>query len=244
MIEEGTILVDTTGEKVGQINGLSVMSLGDFAFGKPSRITVSTGVGKKGIIDIEREAQMGGPIHTKGVQILSGFLYDRYAKEFPLSLTARLVFEQSYSGVEGDSASSTELYCILSALSGKPIKQHFAITGSVNQKGEVQAIGGVNEKLEGYYQLCKARGLDGQHGVVIPASNVKHLMLKQEVIDAMKAGKFHIYPVSTIDEGIEVLTGVPAGVLGKDGKYPVGTINRLVQDTLADMAEKSKEYRE
>jgi len=244
MIEEGTILVDTTGEKVGQINGLSVMGLGDFAFGKPSRITVSTGVGKKGIIDIEREAQMGGPIHTKGVQILSGFLHDRYAKEFPLSLTARLVFEQSYSGVEGDSASSTELYCILSALSEKPIKQHFAITGSVNQKGEVQAIGGVNEKLEGYYQLCKARGLDGQHGVVIPASNVKHLMLKQEVIDAMKAGKFHIYPVSTIDEGIEVLTGVQAGVLDKDGKYPVGTINRLVQDTLANMAEKSKEYRE
>ena len=244
MIEEGTILVDTTGEKVGQINGLSVMGLGDFAFGKPSRITVSTGVGKKGIIDIEREAQMGGPIHTKGVQILSGFLHDRYAKEFPLSLTARLVFEQSYSGVEGDSASSTELYCILSALSEKPIKQHFAITGSVNQKGEVQAIGGVNEKLEGYYQLCKARGLDGQHGVVIPASNVKHLMLKQEVIDAMKVGKFHIYPVSTIDEGIEVLTGVQAGVLGNDGKYPVSTINRLVQDTLANMAEKSKEYRE
>ncbi len=244
MIEEGTILVDTTGEKVGQINGLSVMGLGDFAFGKPSRITVSTGVGKKGIIDIEREAQMGGPIHTKGVQILSGFLHDRYAKEFPLSLTARLVFEQSYSGVEGDSASSTELYGILSALSGKPIKQHFAITGSVNQKGEVQAIGGVNEKIEGYYQLCKARGLDGQHGVVIPSSNVKHLMLKQEVIDAMKEGKFHIYPVSTIDEGIEVLTGVPAGALGKDGKYPAGTINRLVQNTLSDMADKAKEYRE
>jgi lon-related putative ATP-dependent protease len=244
MIEEGTILVDTTGEKVGQINGLSVMSLGDFAFGKPSRITVSAGVGKRGIIDIEREAQMGGPIHTKGVEILSGFLNDRYAKEFPLSLTARLVFEQSYSGVEGDSASSTELYGILSALSNKPIKQHYAITGSVNQKGEVQAIGGVNEKLEGYYQLCKARGLDGQHGVVIPASNVKHLMLKQEVIDAMKEGKFHIYPVSTIDEGIEVLTGVPAGVLGNDGKYPAGTINRLVQDTLAGMADKAKEYRE
>ncbi len=244
MIEEGTILVDTTGEKIGQINGLSVMGLGDFEFGKPSRITVSTGVGKRGIIDIEREAQMGGPIHTKGVEILSGFLNDRYAKEFPLSLTARLVFEQSYSGVEGDSASSTELYGILSALSGMPIKQHFAITGSVNQKGEVQAIGGVNEKLEGYYQLCKARGLDGKHGVVIPASNVKHLMLKEEIIDAMKEGTFHIYPVSTIDEGIEVLTGVQAGALGKEGKYPVGTINRLVQDTLAEMANKAKEYRE
>jgi lon-related putative ATP-dependent protease len=244
MIEEGTILVDTAGEKVGQINGLSVLSLGDFSFGKPSRITVSVGVGKKGIIDIEREAQMGGPIHTKGVQILSGFLHDRYAKEFPLSLTARLVFEQSYSGVEGDSASSTELYCILSALSGKPIKQHLAVTGSVNQKGEVQAIGGVNEKIEGYFQLCKTRKLDGQHGVVIPASNVKHLMLKQEVVDAIKDGKFHIYPVSTIDEGIEVLTGVKAGSPGKDGKYPSGTINRLVLDRLVEMAEKVKGYDE
>ncbi len=244
MIEEGTILVDTEGEKVGQINGLSVLGLGDFAFGKPSRITVSVGVGKKGIIDIEREAQMGGPIHTKGVQILSGFLSDRYAKESPLSITSRLVFEQSYSGVEGDSASSTELYGLLSALSGKPIKQHFAVTGSVNQKGEVQAIGGVNEKLEGYFQLCKKRGLDGEHGAVIPASNVKHLMLKQEVVDAIKTGKFHIYPVSTIDEGIEVLTGVPAGKLGKNGKYPEGTINHLVQDRLADMAAKVKGYGE
>jgi lon-related putative ATP-dependent protease len=244
MMEEGTILVDTEGEKVGQINGLSVLGLGDFSFGKPSRITVSVGVGKKGIIDIEREAQMGGPTHTKGVLILSGFLNDRYAKEAPLSLTARLSFEQSYSGVDGDSASSTELYCIMSALSGKPIKQHFAVTGSVNQKGEVQAIGGVNEKLEGYFQLCKSRGLDGEHGVVIPASNVKHLMLKQEVIDAIKKGKFHIYPVTTIDEGIEVLTGVKAGTLGKDGKYPAGTINRLVQDRLADMATKVKGYDE
>ncbi|OGD61285.1 ATP-dependent protease [Candidatus Bathyarchaeota archaeon RBG_13_52_12] len=244
MIEEGTILVDTAGEKIGQINGLSVLGLGDFAFGKPSRITVSVGVGKKGIIDIEREAQMGGPIHTKGVQILSGFLNDRYAKEFPLSLTARLVFEQSYSGVEGDSASSTELYGILSALSRKPIKQHFAVTGSVNQKGEVQAIGGVNEKLEGYFQLCKARGLDGEHGVVIPASNVKNLMLKHEVVDAIKSGQFHVFPVSTIDEGIEVLTGVKAGVSGKDCKYPAGTINCLVQDRLASMAEKVKGYSE
>jgi predicted ATP-dependent protease len=244
MMEEGTILVDTDGEKVGQINGLSVLGLGDFSFGKPSRITVSVGVGKKGIIDIEREAQMGGPTHTKGVLILSGFLNERYAKDAPLSLTARLSFEQSYSGVDGDSASSTELYCIMSALSGKPIKQHFAVTGSVNQKGEVQAIGGVNEKIEGYFQLCKSRGLDGEHGVVIPASNVKHLMLKQEVIDAIKAGKFHIYPVTTIDEGIEVLTGAKAGSPGKDGKYPAGSINRLVQDRLTDMATKVKGYDE
>jgi len=244
MMEEGTILVDTDGEKVGQINGLSVLGLGDFSFGKPSRITVSVGVGKKGIIDIEREAQMGGPTHTKGVLILSGFLNERYAKDVPLSLTARLSFEQSYSGVDGDSASSTELYCIMSALSGKPIKQHFAVTGSVNQKGEVQAIGGVNEKLEGYFQLCKSRGLDGEHGVVIPASNVKHLMLKQEVIDAIKKGKFHIYPVNTIDEGIEVLTGVKAGTLGKDGKYTAGSINRLVQDRLTEMAAIVKGYDE
>jgi len=244
MIEEGTILVDTTGEKVGQINGLSVLSLGDFSFGKPSRITVSVGVGKRGIIDIEREAQMGGPIHTKGVQILSGFLHDRYAQQNPLSLTARLVFEQSYSGVEGDSASSTELYSILSALSGKPIMQHFAVTGSVNQKGEVQAIGGVNEKLEGYFQLCKARGLDGKHGVVIPTSNVKHLMLKQEIVDTIKNGMFHIYPVATIDEGIEVLTGVPAGVKDNVGKYPEGTINFLVQNRLIEMAETIKSYSE
>jgi len=244
MVEKGIILVDTDGERVGQINGLAVLGAGDFIFGKPNRITVSVGVGKKGIIDIEREAQMGGPIHTKGVQILSGFLNERYAKEIPLSLTARLVFEQSYSGIEGDSASSTELYAILSALSEKPIKQYLAVTGSVNQKGEVQAIGGVNQKIEGFYELCKSRGLDGKHGCVIPESNVKHLMLKEEIVEAIKAKKFHLYPVKTIDEGVEVLTGVPAGEMQKDGSYPAGTVNYLVQKNLNGLAERARQWKE
>jgi len=244
MVEKGIILVDTDGERVGQINGLAVLGAGDFIFGKPNRITVSVGVGKKGIIDIEREAQMGGPIHTKGVQILSGFLNERYAKEIPLSLTARLVFEQSYSGIEGDSASSTELYAILSALSEKPIKQYLAVTGSVNQKGEVQAIGGVNQKIEGFYELCKSRGLNGKHGCVIPESNVKHLMLKEEIVEAIKAKKFHLYPVKKIDEGVEVLTGVPAGEMRKDGSYPEGTVNYLVQKNLNGLAERARQWKE
>jgi lon-related putative ATP-dependent protease len=237
MIERGTILVDTDGEIVGQVNGLAVLGLGDYVFGKPSRITASVGLGKGGIIDIEKQADMGGPTHTKGVHILTGFLTDRYARKHPLSLTARLTFEQSYSGVDGDSASSTETYAMLSALSGVPIKQQFAVTGSVNQKGEVQAIGGVNQKLEGFYDLCKARGLNGGHGVVIPKSNVKNLMLREDVVDAIKGGKFHIYPVETIDEGIEVLTGVPAGVPNHDGEYPEGSINYLAQKKLDEMAE-------
>jgi len=244
MVEKGIILVDTDGERVGQINGLAVLGAGDFIFGKPNRITVSVGVGKKGIIDIEREAQMGGPIHTKGVQILSGFLNERYAKEIPLSLTARLVFEQSYSGIEGDSASSTELYAILSALSEKPIKQYLAVTGSVSQKGEVQAIGGVNQKIEGFYELCKSRGLNGKHGCVIPESNVKHLMLKEEIVEAIKAKKFHLYPVKTIDEGVEVLTGVPAGEMQKNGSYPEGTVNYLVQKNLNGLAERARQWKE
>ena len=243
MIERGTILVDTDGEQVGQVNGLAVLGLGDFMFGKPSRITVSVGAGKKGIIDIEREAQMGGPTHTKGVHILTGFLTDRYAKEHPLTLTARLTFEQSYSGVDGDSASSTETYAMLSALSGVPIKQSFAVTGSVNQKGMVQAIGGVNHKIEGFYDLCKVRGFADSQGVVIPRSNVKNLMLKEEVVEAIKEGKFHIHPVETIDQGIEVLTGVPAGDRGADGEYPEGTINAMVQAVLNEMAEKARKDR-
>jgi len=242
MIERGTILVDTDGEKVGQVNGLAVMGIGDYMFGKPSRITASVGVGKEGIIDIERQAEMGGPTHTKGVHILTGFLTNRYAKKHPLSVAARLTFEQNYSGVEGDSASSTETYSLMSVLSGVPVKQGIAVTGSVNQKGEVQAIGGVNQKIEGFYELCKFRGLDGSHGVVIPESNVKNLMLKEEVVEAIKGGKFHVYPVKTIDEGIEVLTGVPAGELGDDGAYPEGTVNYLAQKRLDELAEISKEY--
>jgi len=242
MINRGILLIDTDAEKVGQVNGLSVMGLGDFAFGSPSRVTASVGLGREGVIDIEREAKMGGPIHTKGVLILSGYLNEKYAQDKPLSLSARLVFEQNYAGVEGDSASSTELYAILSALSGLPIKQSIAVTGSVNQKGEVQAIGGVNEKIEGFFEICKAKGFTGQQGVMIPESNMQNLMLKEEVVDAVKAGQFHIYSAKTIDEGIEVLTGIKAGKRRKDGTFEDGTVNYRVDKQLKDMAEKLKEF--
>ena len=242
MITRGFFLIDTKDEKVGQVNGLSVMGLGDFAFGTPSRVTASIGLGREGVIDIEREAKMGGPIHTKGVLILGGYLNDKYARDSPLSLSARLVFEQNYEGVEGDSASSTELYSILSALSGLPIKQYFAVTGSVNQKGDVQAIGGVNEKIEGFFEICKARGFTGQQAVMIPEANVQNLMLKEEVVDAVKAGKFNIYSVNSIDEGIEVLTGVKAGQRGPDGTFEEGSVNYLVEKQLKKMADKLKDY--
>ncbi len=242
MITRGFFLIDTTEKKVGQVNGLSVMGLGDFSFGMPSRVTASIGLGREGVMDIEREAKMGGPIHTKGVLILSGYINDKYARDRPLSLSARLVFEQNYAGVEGDSASSTELYSILSALSGLPIKQNLAVTGSVNQKGEVQAIGGVNEKIEGFFEVCKAKGLTGEQGVVIPESNVQNLMLKEEVVDAVKAGKFNVYSIKTINEGIEVLTGAKAGERRADGTYEEGTVNYLVDKQLREMAEKLKEY--
>ena len=242
MIQREIILIDTDAEKVGQVNGLSVMGLGDFAFGSPSRVTASVGLGREGVIDIEREAKMGGPIHTKGVLILSGYLNEKYAQDKPLGLSTRLVFEQNYGGVEGDSASSTELYAILSALSGLPIKQNLAVTGSVNQKGEVQAIGGVNEKIEGFFEVCKAKSFTGQQGVMIPASNVQNLMLKEEVVDAVKAGKFHIYSAKTIDEGIEVLTGVKAGERRKDGTFEEDTVNYRVDKQLKSMAEKLKDF--
>ncbi len=242
MITRGFFLIDTDEEKVGQVNGLSVMGLGDFAFGTPSRVTASIGLGREGVIDIEREAKMGGPIHTKGVLILSGYLNEKYAQDKPLTLSARLVFEQNYGGVEGDSASSTELYSILSSLSGLPIKQNFAVTGSVNQKGEVQAIGGVNEKIEGFYEVCKAKGLTGRQAVMIPESNVQNLMLKEEIVDAVKEGSFSIYSVKTIDEGIEVLTGTKAGQCKEDGTYEEGTVNYLVDKQLRKMADKLKEY--
>ncbi|MCX6644424.1 MAG: ATP-binding protein [Candidatus Bathyarchaeota archaeon] len=242
MIKRGFFLIDTVEEMVGQVNGLSVMGLGDFAFGNPSRVTASIGLGREGVIDIEREAKMGGPIHTKGVLILSGYINDKYARDKLLSLSARLVFEQNYEGVEGDSASSTELYAILSALSGLPIKQNVAVTGSVNQKGEVQAIGGVNEKIEGFFEVCKLKGLTGQQGVMIPESNVQNLMLKEEVVDAVKAGQFNIYSVKTIGEGIEVLTGTKAGERRADGTFEEGTVNYLVDKQLREMAEKLKEY--
>lgn len=244
MIERGVILIDTSGTKTGQVNGLSVISLGDFDFGQPSRITVSIGLGREGVIDIERQAKLGGQTHTKGVLIISGYLEDKYAHDKPLSVSCRLVFEQSYGGVDGDSASSTELYAILSALSDLPIKQNFAVTGSVNQKGEVQAIGGVNEKIEGFYHTCKAKGLKGDEGVLIPRSNVQHLMLSEEVVEAVKQGRFHIYPVSTIDEGIEILTGVRAGELKNDGSYELDTVHFKVNKRLAEMADKITRFGE
>ncbi len=241
MIKKSVILIDTEEERVGQVNGLSVMGLGDFAFGSPSRVTASLGLGKEGIVDIEREAKMGGPIHTKGVLILSGYLTEKYAWDKPLSLSARLVFEQNYGGVEGDSASSTELYALLSALSGLPIRQNLAVTGSVNQKGEIQAIGGINEKIEGFFEICKARGFNGKQGVMMPASNVENLMLKEEVVEAVKAGKFHIYSAQTIDEGIEILTGVKAGKRLKNGSFEEGSVNGRADKRLREMVEKLRE---
>jgi len=239
---QGTILIDTDSEKTGQINGLSVYSLGDQSFGSPTRITARARLGKGEVVDIEREVEMGGPIHSKGVMILSGFLGSRYAAEQPLSLSATLVFEQSYGGVEGDSASSAELYALLSAISGIPIRQWLAVTGSVNQHGEVQAIGGVNEKIEGFFDLCNERGLDGRHGVLIPASNVKHLMLRQDIVNAVESGLFSIWPVSHIDEGIELLTGIPAGEMDETGAWPEGTVNARVFERLKTMAEKQRSF--
>ncbi len=236
MIGRGVIKIDLTGKEVGQINGLSVLGLGDISFGQPNRITVSLSLGREGVVNIEREAKLSGPIHTKGVLILSGFLAKRYAQDKPLSLSARLVFEQSYGGIEGDSASSTELYAILSALSGLPVSQAIAVTGSVNQNGEVQAIGGANEKIEGYFEICKAAGLTGEQGVVLPASNVANLMLKEAVVDAIRRGKFHLWPVTSIDEGIEVLTGVKAGARLADGSFEPETVNALVDQRLRKMA--------
>lgn len=244
MIARGTLLIDTVGQAVGQVNGLSVVSLGDYLFGKPSRITASVGPGREGIIDIEREVELGGPIHSKGVLILSGYLAQKYAQDKPLTLGARLVFEQSYEGVEGDSASSAELYALLSALSDLAVKQGVAVTGSVNQHGEVQAIGGVNQKIEGFFDVCKTKGLTEEQGVIIPQSNVQNLMLREDVIEAVKANRFHIWAVKTIDEGIEILTGVPAGERGPDGKFPKNTVNHRVEQRLREFAECLKEFPE
>jgi len=241
-ILRGTFLIDTDGAQVGQINGLSVLSMGNYSFGKPTRITARVRMGKGEVIDIEREVKLGGPLHTKGVLILSGFLGARYAVDRPLSLSASLVFEQSYGGVDGDSASSAELYALLSALADVPLKQSLAVTGSVNQLGQVQAIGGVNEKIEGFFEVCVARGLNGSHGVLIPASNVVHLMLREDVIDAVAAGKFHIYPVETIDEGIEILTGIPAGERDERGEFPAGTVNRRVEARLIALADRRRAF--
>jgi predicted ATP-dependent protease len=242
MITRGTIMIDIEGAVIGQVNGLSVYSLGDISFGKPSRITCQTYLGRSGVINIERESQMSGKIHDKGVMILSGYMGWKYAQEYPLSLSASLCFEQSYEGVEGDSASSTELYALLSSLSGIPIKQGIAVTGSVNQKGYIQPIGGINQKIEGFFEVCMAKGLNGEQGVMMPAKNLKHLMLRDEVIKAVKESKFHIWAVTSIDEGIEVLTGVEAGQRKEDGSYPAGSVNFNVNKSLTDMAKKLRHY--
>jgi ATP-dependent Lon protease len=242
MIEEGTIMIDTDGSETGQVNGLSVYAMGEFSFGKPTRITASTAVGKAGVINIEREADLSGRTHNKGVLILGGYLRGKYAQNKPFSLSASLAFEQSYGGVDGDSASSTEVYAILSSLSKLPLRQDIAVTGSLNQKGEIQPIGGVNEKIEGFYEVCKAKGLSGAQGVIIPHQNVKNLMLRNEVIDSVAEEKFHIYPVKTIDEGIAILTGVKAGEKQKDGTFPEGTVNYLVDQELQRLAKSWKTY--
>ena len=236
MIKDNSLLINTSGFEVGQINGLTVLSIGDYTFGKPAKITVNTYTGKNGIVNIEREVELSGSTHSKGVLILTGYLGEMFAQDMPLCLTASICFEQLYNGVDGDSASSTELYALLSSLSGIPINQSLAVTGSVNQKGQIQPIGGVNEKIEGFFQICKMRGLTGEQGVMIPIQNVNNLQLSAEVVEAVKNNQFHIYSVSTIEEGIEILTGVPAGRKDKNGKFPAGTINYLVYEKLKKYA--------
>jgi predicted ATP-dependent protease len=220
---------------VGQINGLSVISLGDHTFGRPSRITARTWLGQAGMVNVEREVKLSGPIHDKGVLILTGYLGGMFARSRPLSLSASICFEQNYEGVEGDSASSTELYALLSALSGLPIKQGIAVTGSVNQHGQIQPIGGVNHKIEGFYAVCKAKGLTGEQGVLIPKTNERHLMLKEEVVEAIQAGLFHVWSIETIEQGIEILTGIPAGGPGKNAAFVKGTVFYQVDQALKKM---------
>lgn len=240
MIKENTLLIDTEGEKVGQINGLTIMNVGDYTFGKPVKITANTYTGKNGVINIEREVELSGSTHSKGILILSAYIGETFAQDIPLSLTASICFEQLYNGVDGDSASSTELYAILSSLSGIPINQAIAVTGSVNQKGEIQPIGGANDKIEGFFQICKMRGLNGTHGVMIPKQNIHNLNLSTEVAEAVKSGLFHIYAISTIEEGIEILTGVPAGKKDENGNFPAGTINYLAYQKLKKYADASR----
>lgn len=225
---------------MGQVNGLSVLFLGNYSFGKPSRITVRTYTGKAGVVSLDREARMSGRIYDKGLLTLTGYLGGMYAMETPLSLSATISFEQSYEGIDGDSASSTELYVLLSSLSGLPLKQGIAVTGSVDQQGNVQPVGGVNEKIEGFFDICRQRGLTGEQGVILPTKNVVNLMLREDVRQAVDEGRFHIYPVSTIDEGLEILTGVPAGEPEEDGSYPEDSVHGRVMARLADIAENLK----
>ncbi|MGH9710677.1 MAG: Lon protease family protein, partial [Candidatus Acidiferrales bacterium] len=242
MIEKGLLLIDVAGERTGQVNGLSVLELGGYAFGKPVRITASVALGKSGIINIERESNLSGRLHDKGMQIISGYLRRTFAQDKPLSLAASVCFEQSYSGVDGDSASSTEIYALVSALAGVAIRQDMAVTGSVNQQGDIQPIGGVNEKIEGYYDVCRVKGLSGKQGVLIPVENVDDLMLRNDVIEAVTKGKFHIFPVTTVEEGIEILTGVKAGKRNAQGKFEEGTVFARADNRLREMAKTLSEY--
>lgn len=242
MIEEGTLLVDLAGSHVGQVNGLSVLEIGGYSFGKPVRITASVGLGKAGLINIERESNLSGRFHDKGVHIISGYLRSCFAKDKPLSLSASICFEQSYSGVDGDSASSTEIYALVSALSEIPLRQDVAVTGSMNQRGDIQAIGGVNEKIEGYFDVCWIQGLSGSQGVMIPAANVEDLMLREDILEAVSKGKFHIWPVARVEQGIELLTGVPAGSRNGSAKFEDGTVFARVDERLSEMARTLKEF--
>jgi len=242
MIEEGTLLVDVSGQRVGQVNGLSVLEIGGYAFGKPVRITATAALGKAGLINIERESNLSGRFHDKGVHIIAGFLRSHFAQNKPLSLAASICFEQSYSGVDGDSASSTEVYALVSALAGLPLRQDVAVTGSMNQQGDIQAIGGVNEKIEGFYDVCRIKGLTGTQGVAIPAANVEDLMLREDLLEAVAARKFHVWPIARIEQGIELLTGVPAGNRNGDGTFAAGTAFALLDARLTEMAEALKEY--
>jgi predicted ATP-dependent protease len=245
LIRDEVILIDLADSKIGQVNGISILNLGDIEFGRPNRITASTHAGSSGILDIEREAKLGGPIHTKGVMILAGYLAGLFGQHQTLNVGAQLVFEQSYSEIEGDSASSAELYALLSALSGAPIRQSVAVTGSVNQKGEIQAVGGINEKIEGFFEVCRAGGLTGAQGVLIPHSNTRNLMLREDIREAVLAGKFHIYTARTIEEGIEILTGLPAGKPTADshGRFEKGSVFDLVNRRLQDYERILQEHR-
>jgi lon-related putative ATP-dependent protease len=242
MIADGTLLIDTEGTRVGQVNGLSIFEIGGIVFGKPVRITAATALGKSGLINIEREANLSGRLHDKGMQIIAGYLRSQFAQDKPLSLAASICFEQSYSGVDGDSASSTEVYALLSALSGLPIRQDVAVTGSVNQQGDVQPIGGVNEKIEGFFDVCRVRGFTGTNGILIPIANVEDLMLRDDVVDAAAAGRFHVYPVARIEEGIEILTGVAAGSRDAHGQFEPETVFARVDDRLRQMAGTLREF--
>jgi len=244
MILEGTLIVDTEGEKAGQINGLAVIDLGDYSFGKPSRITAKTYAGKAGVVNIERETKMSGKIHEKAILIITNYIGSKYATKKPISLSASITFEQLYDMVEGDSATCAELYALLSSIANIPLKQGIAVTGSMDQNGDVQPVGGINEKIEGFFELCKFRGLDGSHGVIIPRRNVKNLMIKNDLVDAVREGKFTIYPIDRVEEGIEILTNIPAGDLREDGTYPEDTINYLVVKRLTEITEAVKEKKE